>query len=418
MKFDLDLLNSFCLFVKNIYQKVGFIQNRELDIIKRIINKFTSLFTLDSNKAKLLSDNKDKNNSKPNVVLTITSCKRLDLFSKTINSLLTTWLDIDKIDYFICIDDNSSNEDRKNMLKNYPFFKFIFKKENEKGHLTSMNMIWDKLNELKPKYWIHLEDDWLFFKPDNYVQKSISFLEKYREQNIHQILFNKGYGEIIDDFNLVGGQILDTEKSFYLHIKDEPNLAGRNSAYWPHYSFRPSMIRTDKILKLGNFTSPNTFFERDYADKYFSKGYLSAFFNEITCIHTGRLTSERNNSDKKNAYQLNGISQFTDNENNQQVQQNNQTKNIQIKKINDNYIFFHSLDHFGDDVCFIPNLSTEEMINVCEKDENIVCFNNLGYFKNNINLESLMNFGDDTKGLYVNLTRLKEKFNINIQFAQ
>jgi hypothetical protein len=35
------------------------------------------------------------------------------------------------------------------MLKNYPFFKFYFKKDNEKGHLTSMNIIWDKLKELK-----------------------------------------------------------------------------------------------------------------------------------------------------------------------------------------------------------------------------------------------------------------------------
>ena len=40
--------------------------------------------------------------------------------------------------------------------------------------------------------------------------------------------------------------------------------------------------------------------------------FKSAFYNEIVCIHTGRLTSERYGN-KKNAYQLNGESQFYNN---------------------------------------------------------------------------------------------------------
>jgi FkbM family methyltransferase len=39
-------------------------------------------------------------------------------------------------------------------------------------------------------------------------------------------------------------------------------------------------------------------------------GYKSAFFDTICCRHTGRLTSERNNKDIKNAYDLNQESQF------------------------------------------------------------------------------------------------------------
>ena len=41
-----------------------------------------------------------KNNTKnPKIILTFTTCKRFDLFKQTINSILNTWLDIDKIDW-------------------------------------------------------------------------------------------------------------------------------------------------------------------------------------------------------------------------------------------------------------------------------------------------------------------------------
>jgi hypothetical protein len=258
------------------------------------------------------SMSKSASTNKITVFLSITSCKRYDLFVKTMNSFLVCCKDITMIDYFFCVDDNSSKEDRKNMLKNYPFFQYCFKKEDQKGHLKSMNIIWDKLNELKPKYWLHMEDDWLFIKPCNYITKSINFLEKYKNNKIHQILFNKNYGEIIDCYNLVGGKKLDND--FILHVKDEADLKGRNCAYWAHYSFRPSVCLVETILKLGNYDSPNTFFEMDYANKYTNNGYQSAFFNEISCIHTGRLTSERGDSSKKNAYQLNGENQFSGND--------------------------------------------------------------------------------------------------------
>jgi GR25 family glycosyltransferase involved in LPS biosynthesis len=68
------------------------------------------------------------------------------------------------------------------------------------------------------------------------------------------------------------------------------------------------MIRTKIILELGNYDSPNTFFERDYADKYFAKAYRSGFFNTVSCLHTGKLTSDKTGT---NAYTLNKMGQFS-----------------------------------------------------------------------------------------------------------
>ncbi len=106
------------------------------------------------------------NNNNKNIIFTITTCKRFDLFSKTINSFINC-CDVLKIDKWLCVDDNSSEEDREKMKKLYPFFEFIFKTENEKGHVQSMNIIFDKIKEYK--YVCHMEDDWQFFEKRDYI---------------------------------------------------------------------------------------------------------------------------------------------------------------------------------------------------------------------------------------------------------
>ena len=253
------------------------------------------------------------------VILTMTTCKRFDLFQRTVNSILNTWTDLDKIDLFFCVDDSSTEEDRDKMQKNFSFFEYYMKTPAEKGHRQSMNIIWKKLEKLKPDFWIHIEDDWLFFKKDSYVTKSIEFLEKYKERNIHQILFNRNYAETYNDWGINGG--IPLENGFFLHQTTE--VSGRNCAYWKHYSFRPSMVRVDAILSLGDYTSANTFFEGDYANKYSNKGYTSAFFDTIVSLHIGKLTSDKNGV---NAYTLNNTSQF------KEVTQNTYVVNLERRQ--------------------------------------------------------------------------------------
>ena len=246
-----------------------------------------------------------KNKPKPKILISFTTCKRFDLFKKTINSILNNWTDVDLIDYWFCVDDNSSNDDRKMMKNFYKWIDFYNKTPDEKGHRNSMNIIWDKLNELKPDYWIHMEDDFLFHEKMDYITTSIKYLNELKSQNIHQILFNRNYAETISDYKIVGH--LPYNDEIVIHEHKNGTFHYSNCHYWPHYSFRPSMIRTETILNLGNYDSPNQFFEMDYANKWTDNGYKSAFFNKITCRHIGKLTSEK---DKPNAYTLNNEGQF------------------------------------------------------------------------------------------------------------
>jgi hypothetical protein len=213
------------------------------------------------------------------------------------------------VDYWYCVDDNSCEEDRQQMRSTYPWLHYIWKTPTEKGHRQSMNMIYNKLAELKPTLWIHMEDDFLFHAKLPYISMSIEGLSG---QNVQQIVWNRNYAETIECYGTVG-HAQSVDPNLALHVHHNRSAPYVNCHYWPHYSFRPSMTDVATILALGNFDSPNQFFEMDYAKRWTEAGHTTAFLNRITHRHIGRLTKDRGNKDAVNAYSLNAENQFTDN---------------------------------------------------------------------------------------------------------
>ena len=254
--------------------------------------------------------------TKPGITFTITTCKRLDLFKKTINSFLNCCTDVNKISEWLCIDDNSSLSDREEMKRLYPFFTFYFKTFEEKGHPESMNIIKKKVTT---PYICHMEDDWMFYDKRNYISECLEVLNQ--DSSYGQCLINKNYAEIPEQHNLVGGIFKTTNNGlrYYEHeffsdtrLFREKYGSGNNCAYWPHFSLRPSLIKKSVLKHVGTFNLVVSHFEMDYSYRYMNLGYKSAFLENIYCKHIGRLTSERNNNELTNAYQLNNETQFGD----------------------------------------------------------------------------------------------------------
>jgi len=306
MPSDLKFLESMLRYIQLLRLKGVNLNSNNNKIVDRIIAKFRPL--LSSRPEPFTFEKKNVTGQKINVMLTVTTCKRFDLFQQTVNSILNTWLDLDKIDLFYCVDDNSSEEDRFKMQSQFPFFQYHMKSPAEKGHRESMNIIWEKVKEINPKYWIHMEDDWLYFKQENYVSKSIEALEKYESEGIHQIVFNREYGLMMNDMERVNvSSFGKREEGLVLHLRGE-GFQGPNCAYWPHYSLQPSMCRASKIIELGDYCSPNTFFERDYAEKYNAAGYKTIFYDFIYSLHIGKQHWEK---EGQNAYALNQVAQLS-----------------------------------------------------------------------------------------------------------
>lgn len=247
------------------------------------------------------------------VTFTITTCKRYDLFIRTMDSFLKYCKDIHLITRWICIDDNSSDEERKNMSIRYPFFEFIWKSENEKGHVQSMNMILDTVDT---PYIFHMEDDWQFISSRNYISDCLQILQE--DQLYGQCLVNRCYAETLDDYSTIGSTCMKTKNNLrYLKHNYEPDTNkfihdfgyGKNCAYWSHYSLRPGMNKTHVLNDVGRYTPNIPHFEKEYSIRYHEKGYITVFLERIHCIHIGRLTSEMH-SDIPNAYTLNNVRQF------------------------------------------------------------------------------------------------------------
>uniref|UniRef100_A0A6C0C970 Glycosyltransferase 2-like domain-containing protein n=1 Tax=viral metagenome TaxID=1070528 RepID=A0A6C0C970_9ZZZZ len=278
---------------------------------------------VDMIKDKFLSYPKKKimtiaNKTDRKIMFSITTCKRYDLFEKTMNSFINTCLDLDMIDHWLCVDDNSTAEDRAKMKKSYPFFEFVLKGADKKGHPVSMNIIHIKTSDYKCQYNLHMEDDFHFIQKRNYISESLKIMQE--NKMIGQVLFNKNYAEVELYKRGIRGGILNKTKDGMRYVvheyyeKDTQEYAkfierheGHGTCgYWPHFSFRPSLLRVSMLQDVGIFYNTNHF-EMQYAYEYVSKNYVSAFLDTFSCIHIGKKTWETNVS---NSYSLNDLGQF------------------------------------------------------------------------------------------------------------
>lgn len=256
------------------------------------------------------------------ICFSITSCKRLELFQRTINSFLGACMDANLISEWICVDDNSPKEERDEMMRLYPFFNFILKGEDQKGHAKSMNIIREKA-VMKHDYLFHIEDDWSFIQRKPIISSLLEIIEEKEEYK--QVVVNRNYAEeaTVEFLNLTGGFGRRT-KSGKRYVEHEyypkgsegesdfykRNPGARSSCYWPHFSLNPSLIDVSMFNNVGGFDENARHFEMEFSDRYAKLGYKTCFLDDIYCTHIGKKNRERGDENLKNAYELNETIQF------------------------------------------------------------------------------------------------------------
>lgn len=253
------------------------------------------------------------------LTFTITTCRRRELFERTMDSFLENCRDHHLIHRWICVDDGSNEEDRLEMRERYPFFEFIYKDGPEIGHAKSMNRI---LTEVRSKYWLHFEDDWQVIKPGSYISHAMAVLDD--NNSLIQCVLNRNYAEILDNYNIVGGHLVvsQDQKTVY-RIHDfinpasqefksllEQNPGRLTNAYWPGFSLMPSLLRRSAFDGLGSFNPGAGHFERDMADRAMDHGWKTSCFDDLTMLNIGRLRIETDPDGPLNAYQLLNVDQF------------------------------------------------------------------------------------------------------------
>jgi len=255
-------------------------------------------------------------NPEGKLTITMTTCKRFDLFRRTMISVLKYVKDLKEYLFdWIVIDDNSSEKMRQQMKEEFPFITYIYKDLTNKGHARSMNMLMDMI---KTPYVMNIEDDWEFFFPDNYVSKLLNILKE--DSKYGQALVNVNYAEDLTTYRYVKGSTMKLAKNgqrYFVHnfyqgreLEEEIRKLGTgNCYYWPHYSLRVGITHTKIFKELGKYNEKARHFEMEYAHMYYAKGYKTVFLDNVFCLHIGRRTYERE-SDMINAYDLNEEQQF------------------------------------------------------------------------------------------------------------
>jgi hypothetical protein len=244
----------------------------------------------------------DENNIVNNITFTITTCKRLNYFIETMDTFILKCNDINFIDLWICIDDNSSNEDRQYMKHRYPFFTYIFKDISTKGHANSMNILW---KNIKTDYVLHYEDDWKII--DDF---KINNLFNYVTNNCDQLIFVQQPREFapqvghVDGYNIIERIYNTTHKYKNINHYNHDNKIGitQHNKYldnatspnrywwWPGFSLNPSIFNFTKISKIGDFITDDSIFEYDYASRCFIND-INIHLVNVNIGHIGIMTS-------------------------------------------------------------------------------------------------------------------------------
>jgi hypothetical protein len=252
------------------------------------------------------------------IALTITGCKRPELFKNTIESLCDKIRDIHLIDTIIHYDDSSDEDSRKYMrdilYSNFPdkliCFRYFNKEsfKSEKRHMCVMNHWLEDLNRLGVDYVLHTEDDWLYIN-DFSIADAILILS--RDEQCGQVGLSQPIRKFPDDVNveLMG----DYWKWYYspdlplLHnlfmddtIIEMSNIPGFWCYFinWPHFSLRPGVFSVDRITSVGNFSSDGDSFELNFAIEYANK-FHNYLHKSPICLHIGDSNSSYDLNDSK-----------------------------------------------------------------------------------------------------------------------
>ena len=196
-------------------------------------------------------------------------CNDIQEFRQTLNSMIRFCPDLTDVSHWICICDPKI--DFHKLKKSFSWIDFL--KQTESSHLT---MIWEKLNTIRPTYWIHIPN--CIFYQSLELNSLFAVLDK-NSQSIKQIIFNRNYGTIP---NTIQENIeLPTTPVLLHEYKENSELSVSTYAYWPYYAIQPSVCLVEPFLQLGDFSNTPCF-EYEYALKWNSAQYKTAFYQKNT----------------------------------------------------------------------------------------------------------------------------------------
>lgn len=203
----------------------------------------------------------------PGITLTMTTCRRLDYFFRTVDSFYKHCLDSDEISRVIVSDDNSSEEDRLAMLKRYPDFEFVWR---TCGHPIGLNLLFSMVDT---EYFFHLEDDRPMVRDLDLLDVCIKVMD---EASLASFIPGLVIGSRTGELRTLKGRP-DVRYYVHKHIDDGRFWSDWNegNTSWPGFYLAPGMHRTRIVQSIPYKKVPQH--ERSYALRYHAAGHKVGF---------------------------------------------------------------------------------------------------------------------------------------------
>ncbi|MCX8563174.1 glycosyltransferase [Mycolicibacterium mucogenicum] len=107
------------------------------------------------------------------VTVSLIAAADIRVTAQTLNTFMNCCLDRELVHRYLILDTGIARADRAALLGRYPFLEFVtFTPSREPlAELTQLR------NQITGRYWLHLDQGWLFFAPENYVGRLRAVLD-------------------------------------------------------------------------------------------------------------------------------------------------------------------------------------------------------------------------------------------------
>jgi hypothetical protein len=214
------------------------------------------------------------------MIATITTCKRPELFKKTVDSfsLLKDW---NLVEVVGCFDDGSEYEQLKEMQEPFDAIWHTLKEDEVGGHANSMRKICKTLSSSERRFFIHLEDDFPFIQSGCPILAAMDVM--LNNPTIGQVMFGRE--------EMAFPRVRRTPSGTEYTIR--PMTFGAENL--PAFTLNPGLQRIQAWLTTGNFEDVPRF-EREYGERWNKAGWRTADLVTPFVMHIG----------DKSAYEIQG----------------------------------------------------------------------------------------------------------------
>lgn len=208
------------------------------------------------------------------VTLTVTTCKRLSYFCRTLDALKKHCRDFPFLEKVLVVDDSSPEEDRVKMKEMYPFIDLVC--HDQKSHARSLNLIRELTNT---EYLMMFEDDWVC-QEDFSICEILHYMITNRIDNLRT-----NTNHTVDGIALFSPNKLLPEYREWCRTKNYTISGEETQGFgWPGFSLNPIILQKGVLDEPFDETIPSGFMEFDYAIRHVHKKWYGKNIGNIKHI--------------------------------------------------------------------------------------------------------------------------------------